>query len=1078
MVLTKRGCAGVDTPHNPAPIDSTQDLEILQMSVEHSEEQILSSMRWRLVGPHRGGRATAVAGHPDEAGTFYFGSCGGGVWKTTNGGDYWENISDGYFRTAAIGAIAISTSNPDVIYVGTGESTIRGNVSHGDGVYKSVDGGQTWHHLGLDDSRHISRIQIDPRNPDTVYVASLGHAWGTNTTRGVFRTQDGGRTWQRVLYKSDRAGACALSMDVNNPQVLFSGLWQVRRGPHFLSSGGQDSGIWRSVDGGDTWNELTHQSGFPGGIWGKIGIFVSPAKPGRVFALVEAQEGGLFLSDDYGETWLLVNSESKLRTRPWYFSHLIGDPVDADTIWVLNVHCWKSSNAGRTFGQITTPHGDDHDLWIDPANPKRMIEANDGGACVSFNGGDTWSSIMNQPTAQFYNVIVDNEPFYNLYGSQQDSLAISVPMADREGAITVNSYREFGGGEAGHIAIEGQTPNTVFSGACGTGLGHGRLIAWNPESGQKRNITVWPEVLGGGAGAADLKYRFPWPFPVHSSIHDSKALFVCSNFVHYSRDGGASWKTISPDLTRNDPRRMEPSGGPLTLDNSGTEVYCTIFSFAECSIESGVFWVGTDDGLVWLTRDGGANWIDVTPPDLPEWSLVVKIELSPSRGGTAYVAATRYKLNDCRPLIFSTNDYGKTWTSIVDGIEDQGIVRVVREDPERPDLLYAGTETGLYVSFSGGRTWLKFQNNLPVCPIYDLAVKRGDLVAATHGRSFWILDDLSPLHQLTDEVLASEVHFFNPRDAYRYRFYEWWAWGQVDDRVNYAIYGPTNAAFRIEHDETGAEQKRYLDAGSNPPNGATLYYFLHEAFHETVELRIKDDTGTEVAHFSSDSSRAPRLTRHQGLNRFVWDLTNNIDEVEKVDANEDRLLELFGDQISPRVPPGLYRAELHTKGHMLAQDLEVLPDPYDTSNPIDAQSQYAMKLRIRDMINTVDASIRTVERVREELHTLIQAEVSGTKCASRIADLGSALEEVDRVARGFTMSAPEQPRPELLQLREKLIALSSMIGEADYAPTDAERELEIVLNAQIREYLSLLNPLAAQVGESEIRLSNLEDGCA
>src|SRR5919202_1651170 len=506
------------------------------------ENPLLQSLEWRLVGPHRGGRVVAVAGHPTERATFYFGACAGGVWKTTSGGAYWENCSDGYFGTAAVGALAVSDSDPNVIYAGMGEATIRSNVSHGDGVYKSTDGGHSWTNVGLRDTRHIGDLGIDPRDPNTVYVAALGHAWGRNEERGVFRTRDGGRSWERVLYKSDRAGSPDVALDPANPRVLFASLWQAQRYPYALHSGGEDSGLWRSTDGGDSWTEITRNQGLPKGMLGKIGVAVSPARPGRVWALVEAEDGALFRSDDYGETWERLSDSPDLRRRPWYYLHVFADPRDADTVWVLNLGCWKSTDGGRTFDVVPTPHGDNHGLWIDPRDPESLIEGNDGGACVSYDG---------------------------------------------------------------------------------------RLIAWNPETGQKRNVTVWPEVHGSGAGPILHRYRFQWTFPVEVSPHDPGALYVCSNHVHRSTDEGASWEVISPDLTRNDPDKLQRSGGPITADNSGAEIYCTIFAFLESRHEPGLFWAGSDDGIIHLSRDGGKTWDNVTPPALPEWTTISMIEPSP-----------------------------------------------------------------------------------------------------------------------------------------------------------------------------------------------------------------------------------------------------------------------------------------------------------------------------------------------------------------------------------------------------------------------------------------------------------------
>src|SRR5438105_341826 len=709
------------------------------------DDRLFGSLEWRNIGPHRGERCVAVAGHPTDVGTFYFGACAGGVFKTTNGGSHWWNISDGFFDTAAVGAIAVSDSDPSIIYVGTGESQIRSNVSHGDCVDRSDDYGQTRRNLGLTPTRHISRVLIHPKNPDVVYVAALGHAWGPNPERGVYRSTNGGESWDLVLHKSDRAGAADLTIDPRNPRTLYAAIWQGRRYPYAAESGGPDSGIWRSTDGGDTWTELTRNPGLPTGLIGRVGVSASPAQPGRVWALVEAEDGAMFRSDDYGDTWEKLSADADLRRRPWYYMHAYADPQDPNTVWVLNLDCWRSLDAGKTFEKIPTPHGDNHGLWIDPRNSNRMIEGNDGGACVTFDGGHTWSSLLNQPTAQFYHVTTDDKVPYGVYGSQQDNWAMRVPSLSFEGAISWRDYIEPGGGESGYIAISKEPPYTVFGGGIGTGLGHGRLIAWNPETGQKRNITPWPEVFGMGAGADSLKYRFQWTFPVETSPHDDSTLYICSNYVHRSTDDGSSWETISPDLTRNDPTKIGPSGGPITADNSGAEIYCTIFAFRESPHERGVFWAGSDDGLIHISRDGGATWQNVTPPELPEWAMISVIEPSPHDAATAYVAATCYKFDDLRPYLFRTNDYGATWTRITAGIPDDEFTRVIREDPNRRGLLYCGTERGIFVSFDDGANWQWLKSNLPITPIWDLVVKGTDVRPVTN----------KPEKKSTDEAQAA-----------------------------------------------------------------------------------------------------------------------------------------------------------------------------------------------------------------------------------------------------------------------------------------------------------------------------------
>ena len=619
---------------------------------------MLQALQWRCIGPHRGGRVVAVAGDPVDPRTFYFGGCAGGVWKSTDGGASWANISDGFFTTAAVGAIAVAPSDPNVLYAGTGEACIRGNVSHGDGVYRSTDAGRTWMHMGLADTRHIARIRVHPKDPDVVYVAALGHAFGPNQERGVFRSTDGGTNWAKVLFRSEDSGAIDLSLDPNNSRVLYAAIWQARRTPWSLSSGGPESGIWKSSDGGDTWAELTQNEGLPRGVKGRIGIAVSPAKAGRVYAVIEAADGAIFRSDDGGSTWQRLSEQGDLRRRAWYYDHIFADPQDADTVWVLNLQCWKSIDAGASFTDVPTPHGDNHDLWIDPRNPERMIEGNDGGACVSFNGGASWSSIYNQPTAQFYHVCTDGQAPYRVFGSQQDNSAISVPSFSHLGAITASEWFVPGGGESGYIAVKPGDPNIIVGGAVGSGAGDGRMTQYDRRTGQIRNITIWPEISGAGVGAGDLKYRFQWTFPIHYSRWDPEVLYVGGNRLFRSTDDGASFEPISGDLTRNDPSRLGASGGPITKDNTGAEYYGTIFAFAESPHERGVCWAGSDDGLIHRSADGGRTWDDVTPPSLPEWSTISIIEPSPHAPATVYVAAHCYRLDDYQPYLLKTNDSG------------------------------------------------------------------------------------------------------------------------------------------------------------------------------------------------------------------------------------------------------------------------------------------------------------------------------------------------------------------------------------------------------------------------------------
>ncbi|HUQ32575.1 MAG TPA: hypothetical protein VM095_10675, partial [Pyrinomonadaceae bacterium] len=728
------------------------------------DQNLFKALQWRSIGPFRGGRVTAVAGVASQPFVYYFGATGGGVWKTTDGGANWLPVSDGFFGTGSVGGIGICESDPNVIYVGMGESPIRGNVSHGDGVYKSTDAGKTWKRIGLEDTRQIGRVRVHPRNPDLVYVAAIGHIFGPNEQRGVFRSKDGGKTWEKILYRNDRTGAIDLILDPTNANILYAGFWDVRRTPYSLESGGPGSAIFKSTDGGDTWTELTRNEGLPRGVIGKIGITVSPANPERLWAIIEAEDGGVFRSDDGGKKWMRVNEERKLRQRAWYYTRIYADPQNPEGVYVLNTGFYRSNDGGRTFNAISVPHGDNHDLWIAPNNAERMIESNDGGANVSVNGGRTWTE-QDQATAQFYRVAIDNDFPYHIYGAQQDNSTVKIASRTNDAGIRQNDWYDVGGGESGWIAPYPKDSDIVFAGSYG-----GLITRYDHHTGQLRDVSPWPENPM-GQGASELKYRFQWNFPILFSQHNPETLYAGGNVLFRSLNQGQSWQVISPDLTRNDKSKQGSSGGPITKDNTSIEYYCTIFTVIESPVKAGVIWTGSDDGLVYVTRDEGKNWENVTPKNMPEWIQINSIDASPFDPATSYVAATMYKSDDFRPYLYKTNDYGKTWKKIVTGLPENSFTRVIREDPNKRGLLYAGTETGIYVSFNDGESWQSLQLNLPVVPITDLIVHRGerDLIAATQGRSFWVLDDLPVLHQMADAMDAAPAFLFKPEDAYRFQ---------------------------------------------------------------------------------------------------------------------------------------------------------------------------------------------------------------------------------------------------------------------------------------------------------------------
>jgi photosystem II stability/assembly factor-like uncharacterized protein len=1027
-------------------------------------ERVVDALRWRCIGPFRGGRVVAVAGDPVDPATFYFGACAGGVWKTEDAGTYWRNITDGQLRTAAVGAIAVAESDPSVLYAGMGESTIRGDVSHGDGVYRSTDRGRTWTHCGLADTRHIGRVRVHPRDPDVAYVAALGHAFGPNAERGVFRTRDGGRRWERVLFRSERAGAVDLSLDPGNPRVLYASLWQVLRTPWALTSGGPDSGLYKSADGGDTWVEMSGRPGFPGGLKGKIGVAVSPARPDRVWTMVEAEDGGLFRSDDAGATWMRMNADRSLRLRPWYYCHVVADPQDADTVYVLNVKAWKSVDGGRSFTELTTPHGDNHDLWIDPRNPRRMIEGNDGGACVSFNAGESWSTIYNQPTAQFYHLAVDDQFPYRVCGTQQDNTAMSVPSRSYKGAILPGDCYPVGSSESGHIAVHPSNPDVVFSGAIGSAPGGGGiLLRYDHRTGQTRIVTAWPEIYGGW-GAGDLRYRFQWTYPLLFSRHDPRALYIAAQVVLRSLDEGESWEVLSPDLTRNDPAKLGPSGGPITRDTTGAEHYCTIFALAEAPHEAGVFWAGTDDGLVHLSRDGGRTWTAVTPPDLPEWATVATIEPSPHEPATAYVAAFRYKLDDTRPYLYRTRDYGATWERIIRGIPEDDFTRVIRADPVRPGLLYAGTETGVYVSLDDGASWESLCSNLPVVPIYDLCVKDTDLVAATHGRSFWILDDLAPLRDPAADGAGRPVHVFAPRAAYRVKPPIWYGRPSGPGK-NYMLALGYAATFIDLNGNAGETVRTLLDAGENPPDGVTVVYRLAEDARGEVVIEFFDADGRSIRRFSSDGGNAGarRPATSAGVHRLVWNL--RYPDARGVPGDKSTERSLAG----PVAPPGVYGVEVSAGGQRAATTFEVRADPGLDVTQADIEAQFALLLRIRDKLSETHDAINQMRSVQRQVEEWVRRaaghpQAAAVEAAARRVTEPLAVIELELIERRVEADGDMIHFP--VRLNARLAALTSAVAMAEARPTRQAVEVFDDLSARIDRQLErwrtlLAGPVAA-----------------
>lgn len=988
-------------------------------------ESLFKGMKWRSIGPYRGGRVIAVAGIPGDPTTYYFGGVAGGVWKSTDSGATWKPTFD-HESVSSIGAIAVSESNHNVIYVGTGEADIRGNISYGDGVYKSTDGGRSWKNVGLRDSRHIGAIVVNPRNPDIVLVAALGHAYGPNEERGIFRSTDGGNTWQKVLYKDNQTGGIDVVFDPNNPNILFASLWQAQRTPWSLSSGGPGSGLYKSNDGGTTWKHL-EDNGLPKGILGKIGVSVSGANSDRVYALIEADEGGLYRSDDGGEHWARVNEEQRLRQRAWYFTHIFADPKNVDTVYMVNTGLFRSNDGGATLTLLPAPHGDHHGLWIDPTNPRRMINGNDGGATITTDGGKSWTLQNNQPTAQFYHVIADNRFPYYVYGAQQDNTTVAIATFDDEGTIGRQDWYDVGGGESGYIAPDPRDANIVYAGDNG-----GVVTRFDKRSMQLQDISPWP-VDAAGWAAQHLDHRLGWTEPLVVSRHDPNVIYFAGEVVFQSDDQGMSWKTISPDLTRNDKSKQLASGGPITKDITSVEYYDTVFTIAESPQQKGMLWIGTDDGLIQLTRDDGKTWTNITPKAIPQWSLVSLIEASPHDPGTAYAAVDCHKLDDLKPYIFKTTDYGKTWTLINAGIPEGAYVHAVREDPKRKGLLFAGTELGPYVSFDDGAHWQRLQLNLPMTPIHDLIVKNNDLVVATHGRSFWVLDDINPLREVAPKMADETAFLYNPGTQLRLHYPE--------------------------------EFPRHVPEGENPPAGIVLDYYLKSAPKGEVTLDILDSQGKGVRHLSSVEKKEtetppewPDLQKveqtipaHPGMNRFVWDLRT--EGPTKVPG------EVLGEFRSrgPLVPPGTYQVKLTAEGKSQTLPLELKNDPRVTLEPGALDKEYALALKIRDQLNQLHEAINQIRETRLQLHALDRRMSEDPRFKQVVAaaqQLDNKMSPIEGRMLQVKIKSTEASLNYPVMIDERLHSLAGSIENADTVPTQQSYQVFDMLSRQLQTQLA------------------------
>jgi photosystem II stability/assembly factor-like uncharacterized protein len=1002
------------------------------------QTDLTKDLKFRLIGPFRGGRSIAVAGVPNDPKTYYFGSVGGGVWKTTDAGLTWLPISDGQFKTGDVGAIEVSPSDPNVIYVGMGEVCVRGNASNGDGVYKSLDAGKTWKNVGLEKTYQIGAVRVHPKNPDIVYVAALGHLWGPNPERGVYRSMDGGTTWKQILTKGPDAGAVDLAMDPSNPRVLYAAFWQVGRKPWRMDSGGPGSGLWKTTDGGDTWTDISRAQGLPKGVQGRIAVTVSPANPERVWAMVEASDGGLFRSENGGKAWTRVNESNNLRQRAWYFSHIFADPKNADEVYALNVGAYRSMDGGHTFTAFATPHSDNHALWIAPENPQRMIEGNDGGATVTMDGAKTWSSVDNQPTAQFYRVALDQDFPYHAYGAQQDNSTVRIATRTSAGGITDRDWYDVGGGESGWIAPDPRDSEIVYAGS------YGNLITrQDHRTGQTRNINAWPDnPMGYGADA--LKYRFQWSFPILFSPHDPKALYIASNVLMKTENEGQNWQSISPDLTRDDKSKQKSSGGAITQDNTSIEYYDTIFTIAESPLARGQIWAGTDDGLVHITRDAAKTWTNVTPKGIPEWTRINTIEASPFDAGTAYVAATNYQQDDFHPYLFKTADYGKTWKKIVNGIPDSHFTRTIREDPNHRGLLVAGTEFGLYMSDDAGETWKSFQLNLPVVPVADVAFhkREKEMVVATQGRAFWIFDDMPLLYQLEPKTVSEDLHLFQPKDAYR---------GGGGGR------GGRGGAATM---------------GENPAAGVAVYYSLKDLPKADVKLEFLDSAGKLVKEFSSKAEPAParpaaseegeeqgpgrggppaRVTAQQGMNKFIWNLRY------PDAATFPGIIMWAGSVQGPRISPGKYQVRITADGKTQTQPFEVKADPRVQTTAEDYAKQLSLALQVRDKLTETNAGVLKIRDVRKQLEDFTKRD--DKKVAEAAKALIGKLTAIEEDLYQTKNRAAEDPLNFPIRLNNKLAYVLGTVSNSESQPTASSYMVYEDLATQVNGKLRALNTL-------------------
>lgn len=980
----------------------------------NDDSLLFSKMKYRMVGPFRGGRSAAVAGDYKQKNTFYMGATGGGVWKTIDGGSNWKSISDKYFG-GSIGSVAVAPSDNTILYVGEGENTLRGNVSEGFGIWRSDDAGRSWRNLGLKDSRHIIRIIIHPKNPDIVWVAAIGHLFGPNSERGIFKTTDGGRTWKKVLYVNDQTGCSDLVMEPGNPAVLYAGTWRILRTPYSLESGGDGSGLWKSTDGGETWTNISANKGLPKGTWGIVGVTVSPSNTERLYMMVENSSGGLFMTNDAGESWTLQSSDNNIRQRAWYYTKLFADPKNADVVYVLNVNFLKSTNGGKTFQNINTPHGDHHDLWIDPEDGNRMVIADDGGAQVSFDGGNNWSTYMNQPTGQFYRVSTDNHYPYRILGAQQDNSTIRMMSRSNSGQITQNDWQPTAGSESGYVAADPLNPDIVYGGNYS-----GYLSRYDHKTGENRAVSVWPDDPL-GAGADMSKYRFQWNFPIFFSPHNPKKLYAAGNVLFATENEGASWTALGGDLTTNDKTRQRPSGGPITKDNTGVEVYCTIFTAAESGLEKDLIWTGGDDGLIHLSRNGGMSWDNVTPPGAGQWMMWNCVETDPFVKGKAYFAGTKYKSDDFAPYLFKTTDYGKTWTKITAGIAPLHFTRCIRADRKRPGLLYCGTEYGMYISFDDGEHWTPFQLNLPVVPITDLTIKENDLIVATQGRAFWVLDDLAVLQQKAPGITDKAIHVFNVTDAYRY---------------------------------DGSQNLNAKNAGFNPPNGPVINFYLKNATDSTkLTISIFDKSRELIQTYSTSAKeKDQKIEVNKGMNQFAWNM--RYPPAEKVDG----LILWHGAVPGPKAAPGNYFFSIKADKDSVEGNFTILANPVYKASQQDYEEQTNFLLTIRDKFSEIQKAIRNIRDIRNQVNDFTARQ--GKDIPKDIKQMADSINKQMTVIEEALHQTKAKSGQDVLnfpiRLDDKISGLYDFASSGNSAPAKQVKDAYAELSAQADFHLNNL----------------------